>query len=152
MTSSWTNLFRALGEAFSLLVTSEVVALREDLAASRRKFLNALAFASIAVFVFFWGIGAAAIAVFEGFSIVFPRWLAALFLLLLLLLIGAVLWRVAMNRFRSIDSPLATVQRRLEDHLEWWQSQILAQDSRSTQSSESPGDLESDRTTGRLDD
>jgi hypothetical protein len=152
MASTWTDLFRALGDAFSLLMTSEVEALRDDLAASRRKFVNALVLASFAVFVFFWGIGAATIAVFEGFSTVFPRWLAALFVLLLLLLIGAILWRVAMNRFRSIDSPLATAQRRLEDHLEWWQNDILAQDSQSTQSSDFPGGLESDQTTGRLDD
>lgn len=145
MASSWGDLFRALGEAFSVLMTSEVASLREDLVASRRNLVRALVLAALAVFVFFWAIGAATIVLFEGLSIVFSRWLAALFVFLFLLSIGAILGMVARNRFRSLESPLTTAQRRLEDHLNWWQGHILAQDSPPPGPAESPSDLESER-------
>jgi uncharacterized membrane protein YqjE len=128
MGTSWADLFRALGDAFSVLMTSEVVALREDLAESKRKLVAALTLAGFALFVLFWAIGAAAIVLFELLSTVVSRWLAALIILLILLAIGAILARIAMFRFRSIEPPLATAQRHLDDHIAWWQSSILGHD------------------------
>ncbi len=128
MASSWADLFRALGDAFSVLMTSEAAALQEDLAESKRKLVAALILAVCALFVLFWAIGAAAIVVFEALSTYVSRWLAGLILLLVLLAVGAILARLAVLRFRSIESPLATAQRHLEDHVAWWQSSILGHD------------------------
>ena len=128
MASSWADLFRALGDAFSVLMTSEVAALREDLAESKRRLVAALTVAVLALFALFWAIGAATIVVFEALCIVVSRWLAALIVLLFLLAIGAILARIAVLRFRAIEPPAATARRHLDDHVAWWQSSILGHD------------------------
>ena len=127
MTTSWGDLIRSLGEAFGKLLSSEVSELMADLERSRRRFVAALILACAAMFMLFWAVGATAVVAFEALSTLMERWLAALFVLVLLLAIGAALAALAVRRFRSIERPMATAQRRLTDHLEWWQQSILQQ-------------------------
>ena len=128
MASSWTDLLRALGQAFTVVVTSEAGALKQDLAASRRKLVVSLALGCLALFVLFWAVGAAGIALLEALSLVLPRWGSAGVVLLVLLCVGFLLGVMAKRRFTSIESPIDTVERRLANHLDWWQQNILGQD------------------------
>ena len=125
MSSTWTDLLRALGESFSVLMASEMSALRQDLAASRRKLFRALAIGGAAIFVLFLAIGAATVVIYEALAMVLDRWIAALIVLVFLLILGALLARIAVRTFESLESPVATVQRHVDDHVEWWQAAIL---------------------------
>ena len=129
MASSWTDLLRALGEAFSAVLSSEAQALRQDFAASRRKLVGTLVVAGLAFFVLFWAVGAAGISILEALSLVLPRWLSALIVLIVLLCVGGVLGMLAKRRFASIESPVDTVERRIANHVDWWQQSILDQES-----------------------
>lgn len=125
MTTSWGELIRSLGEAFKVLLSSEVAALKADLERSRRRFFVALVLAAGAVFMLFWAVGASAVVAFEALSTAMERWLAALIVLFSLIAVGGALAALAVQKFRSIERPMATAQRRLSDHVEWWQEKVL---------------------------
>ena len=127
MSSSWSGLLRALGDSFSALVTSEITALRDDLAASRKRLAVAAAIAAAALFVLFWAVGAASVVVFEILANWVSRWLAATIVFVALAVLGAILLRIALKRFESIESPLKTFERRYDEHVSWWNESILAE-------------------------
>lgn len=125
MSSTWADLFRALGEAFSALLMSEASALKSDLAETRDALVKAVLTAIVAAFVLFWAVGAITVVIYEALSLAVDRWLAALIVLMLLLAIAAVLTNVAKRGFQRLESPVATVQRRLDDHVNWWKASVL---------------------------
>lgn len=125
MASNWSDLIRSLGEAFAVLVSSEIDVLKQELAESRRRLVAAVLIGILALFVLFWSIGAAMMLGFEALATVVARWLAALIVLLVLASVAAVLGAIARTRLKSLESPLTTAQRRWSDHLEWWQKDVL---------------------------
>jgi len=127
MTTSWRELIRSLGEAFGVLLSSEVAAFKADLERSRRRLLVALILACGAVFMLFWAVGVSTVVAFEALSTTMERWLAALIVLLTLIAVGGALAALAVRKFRSIEKPMATAQRHLSDHVGWWQEKVLQQ-------------------------
>ena len=115
------NRARDIGGSLTRLGMAEVAALRADLRQSARQagIGGVLTVAGVAAVL---GAGAAlAVAGFEALVLVLPRWGAALAVAGTLLVCGAVLLLVGMRYWRRFESPLHTVQRRFEDHLQWWQ-------------------------------
>lgn len=125
MASNWSDLIRSLGEAFAVLVSSEVEALKQELSESRRRLVAALIIGTLALFTVFWSIGAAMMLGFEALATVVDRWMAALAVFLALIAVAGVLGAVARARLKSLESPMTTAQRRWSEHLDWWQEEVL---------------------------
>ena len=126
--STWLKLARKVGQALLELLGAEISALCEELELSGRRLLGAVILLSLALFALFWGVGALSLTVFELLALRYARWQASLFVLGGLLTVAAVLAAIGWWRLRTIEAPAATVRRRLDDHLSWWQGRILAAD------------------------
>ena len=118
--------FARLGTAVLEVLEAELEALGSDLRGTGKKLLVLIlwliaAVQLIVVSVAFIGLGAVRIL---GTSL--PPWAAAVVPGVLLLLIagGIAMW--ARHGLTSLEPPLATVKRRLEDHTMWWQDEIAA--------------------------
>ena len=126
--STWLKLARKVGQALLELLGAEISALSEEFELSGRRLLGAVILLSLALFALFWGVGALSLTVFELLALRYARWQASLFVLGGLLTVAAVLAAIGWWRLRTIEAPAATVRRRLDDHLSWWQGRILAAD------------------------
>lgn len=122
--SSWSAMVREIGEAFLALLRAELEAVARDLGASGRALLRALVVAAIAGTVAFWAFGLIIYLAVELLALVLPRWGAAAIVLGVFLVATLVLARVAAARLRALETPAATVRRRVEDGRRWWQERI----------------------------
>ena len=129
---------RALGEALLGVLQAEVEALRADYRRAAARFTGAMVILGFAAGFAFWAVGALALLGFEALALWLPRWGAAAILGgVFAALAGGLGWWGA-RRLRSIEPPLATASRHLEEHLRWWQERVL----------DRPGsDLEADSTS-----
>jgi len=59
-----------------------------------------------------------------------PHWGAALVVTLFVLLVVAVLALLGYLRLKRFESPAVTVSRRVDDHLDWWNERLLAEERR----------------------
>lgn len=126
MRRGWIDLLRSLGDSLLELVGAEVAALRADLGESGRRLAIAVALAATAAFLFFWAVGAAGFTLYHLVSLWLPSWGAALSVLALYLLLGAIFGALARHRLRSMEVPAATFRRRLDDHRAWLEEQLLS--------------------------
>lgn len=122
--SSWLNLSRAVGQALLELLGAELEALSGDLKISGRRVVGALVLFLVAMFALFWGVGALSQAAVEYLSLSFPRWQANLLVLAGFVLFAVVFAAIGWWRLRRTETPAATVRRRLDDHVEWWNRRI----------------------------
>lgn len=123
--SDWLELFRALGRAATELVSAELAALRDDFGRAGRDAGIALALLGAAGFVAFWTLGtliAFSIALMARWM---PVWSAALTVSGVLVLVNALLIWLGLRRFRSLEPPATMVQRRWEDHQQWWNESVV---------------------------
>ena len=116
--------FGALGQAAVDLLRAEGEALGSELKGSGRQLLGALLLLVGALFVAFWALGTLVYAAVEAGALWLPRWLAALAVLAVLVLVAAVLLVVARRRLRRLETPAATVRRRADEYRDWWESRI----------------------------
>lgn len=136
MRSRWLDLVRGVGRALLEVLRAELEALASDLRASGKRLSGAVALLAAAAFVLFWAVGVLAYAAIELLALWLPRWGAAGVLLALLLAIALVLGWLAKRRLARLESPLQTARRRLDDHVDWFQDQVLQIEERSEQEEE----------------
>jgi hypothetical protein len=138
----WIDLFRSLGEALLEVLRAELAALQGDLGRSGRHFGVALALFGGAAVLGFWIVGLILFVLVALLNVWLPLWGAALIVLGIFVLAAAILGWLGLRRFRKVENPITNVQRRVDDHLDWWQ-RLLAQpeplDVSPSSASETPG-------------
>lgn len=114
----------AVGRAGLTLARAEFAALSEDLKLSGRSLGRIAALVLVCLFLLFWALAVLIYASIEIGSLWLPRWASALVVLGILLLLIAGIGSVAWRRFSRLDSPAATVRKRIDEHREWWNRRV----------------------------
>lgn len=122
----WIELFRSLGQALFEVVRAETAALGEDLRRSGGHLARGLALLAGAAAVGFWTLGLVLFALIAVLMIWLQPWAAALIVAGLFAATAGLLAGLGLRHLRRIESPAASVGRRVSDHLEWWQTRLLA--------------------------
>jgi hypothetical protein len=122
---SWADSLKGVGQAYLELLRSEIAALRDDLAATGRRVGGLLLLLAVAAFLLFWALGVLVYLMIEILALWLPRWGATLTVLLLLVAVVAALAVVARRRWSATELPAQTFRRRLDGHVDWWESRIL---------------------------
>ena len=120
-------MFRSLGEALLEVWRAELDTLQQDFQRSSRYLGMALAFLGAAAVLGFWIVGLLLFALVALLHIWLPWWASSLIVLVLFMLAAAVLANLGVKRLKNVESPVATVRRRVDSHLDWWQHGLLAQ-------------------------
>lgn len=123
---AWIDLFRSLGESLVEVWRAEVASLQGDLERSGRHLGLALAFFGAAAVLGFWIVGLLLFVMVAVLHIWLPWWGAAGIVLLLFVVAAVVLGWLGKRRIRHVENPVATVRRRVDSHLDWWQHGLLA--------------------------
>jgi hypothetical protein len=122
----WIDLFRSLGESLVEVLRAEVASLQGDLKRSGRHLGVALAFFGGAVLLVFWVLGLLVFSLVAVLSIWLQLWAAALLVLALFALATGILAWLGVSRLRQVENPVDSVKRHVDEHLDWWQSGLLA--------------------------
>lgn len=125
--AGWIEMFRSLGEALLEVWRAELDTLQQDFQRSGRYLGLALAFLGAALVLAFWIAGLLLFALVALLHIWLPWWASALIVLVLFALAAAILVNLGLKRLKSFESPITTVRRRVDSHLDWWQHGLLAQ-------------------------
>lgn len=125
--AGWIDMFRSLGEALLQVWRAELDTLQQDFQRSGRFFGLALAFLGAAAVLGFWIVGLLLFALVALFHIWLPWWGASLIVLALFALAAGILANLGVKRLKNVENPIATVRRRVDNHLDWWQHGLLAQ-------------------------
>ncbi len=126
----WLDLVRSLGEALLDVLRAELGALQGDLQRSGRHLGAGAALLAGAAMLAFWSIGLILFVLVAALAVWLPLWGAALVVLALFLAGTALLAWLGKKRLQEVESPVASVRRRLDDHLTWWQGSFLGQPGR----------------------
>lgn len=121
----WIDMFRGLGEALLDVLRAEVATLQEDLSRSGRIAGGALALLGVALILLFWIVGLLIFVLVSVLAIWLPLWGASLVVLGLFLAVAGVLSWLGVRRLKQVENPVHTFRRRVDDHLDWWQSTLL---------------------------
>jgi len=123
----WIDLFRSLGESLLEVLRAELSALKEDFTRSGRSLGLALALFGGAAALGFWIVGLLIFVLVALLSIWLQTWAAALIVLAVFAIVAGVLVKLGLRHLREVENPVESVQRRVDDHLAWWQSRLLAE-------------------------
>lgn len=123
---AWIDLFRSLGDSLVEVWRAEMANLQGDLERSGRHFGMALAFLGAAAVLFFWIVGLVLFAMIAILYIWLELWAAALIVLGLFLIPAGILVWLGVRRMGQVENPVATVRKRVDNHLDWWQHGLLA--------------------------
>jgi len=127
MRRGWTDLLRSLGESLIGVAGAEAAALKGDLRASGRQLAIVVALAATAAFLCFWLVGAAGFVLFQVLTLWLPNWGAAAIVFAVCAILAIIVAMVTRQRLRAIELPVDTVRRHFDDHLAWWDSQVLVE-------------------------
>lgn len=125
MRQRWSEIFRALGSAVLGLLKAELEALERDLARSGKNAAWGVGLFAAAGAVAFWTLGVGTYFVIQLLAVWLPLWGAALAVTLLLAAVGGALAWAGLKKLERFENPLGTARRRLDDHIEWWQGELL---------------------------
>lgn len=121
----WSELLDRIGRAALGLLGAEARGAKAELdEALEHLKVVALAF-GLAAAVGFWALAVALAAAVVGLGHWLPLWGALLVVLALLLVVGAALALVGRGRLRRFENPARIVGRRVEDHVEFWRTEVL---------------------------
>jgi hypothetical protein len=123
----WIELFRSLGQALFEVLRAEAGALGEDLRRSGGKLVRGLVLFGGAAAVGFWTMAVLVLTLIAVLAIWLPLWAAALIVAGLFAATASLLALLGWRQLRQLESPAASIRRRLEDHLDWWQHGLLAE-------------------------
>lgn len=137
----WSRLVGRVGSASYELLVAEVRGIADELAQSGRRLGRLAAIAGLAFGVFFWGLGALLTAAVAGMSLLLPLWAAALLIAVVLFVLSTVLCFVVRARVRALETPLAAVNRRVDEHLDWWQREVVGETPPTAASATKPEEL-----------
>jgi len=121
----WIDMFRSLGESLLEVVKAELQTLQEDLTRSGRHLGVALGFLGAALILLFWLLGLLITLCVAVLCIWLPVW-ASILIVLLLFTAGTsfLVWR-GLKEMRKVENPVETFRRHADDHLDWWQNNLL---------------------------
>src|SRR5215203_1719463 len=125
--AGWIDLVRSLGESLLEVWRAELDTLQDDFKRTGHHLGLALAFFGAALILGFWIAGLLLFALVALLHIWLPWWAASLIVLALFTLVAGILVRLALTRLKEVESPVETVRRRVDNHLDWWQNGLLAQ-------------------------
>ena len=120
---------RAMGGAFVGVVSAELSALVAELSASGRSLFRSLVIFGFGFALAFWTLGLLVYFLIELLALGIPRWGAVGIVFAFFLITASALIAWSVSRIRRIESPVATVDRRLKEHLGWWQERIAGRQS-----------------------
>ena len=123
--SGWIEMFRGLGEALLDVLRAEVATLQEDLSRSGRIAGGALALLGVALVFLFWIVGLIIFVLVALLAVWLQLWAAALIVLTLFTVTAGILGWMGMSRLKTVENPVQTFRRRVDDHLDWWQNTLM---------------------------
>ena len=126
----WIDLFRGLGQSYLDLLAAEWAEVKRQLAASGKSLLWAAGLFGAAAAISFWLVALVLFVLVAVLHVWLPWWGAALVVTGLVLLVVAVLAALGVSRLKKVENPMAVVGRRYEDHLDWWDRRLLAEQRR----------------------
>jgi hypothetical protein len=135
---SWLELFRGLGQSFLDLLRAEWEQLLSELGVSGKKLGIGVACFAAAAAVGFWLAGVFTYFLIQVLAIWLPAWAAAGLVVVVLLLLAAGLAWWGWRTLKSIENPVDTVGRRLDDHLDWWEAKLVADEASTYDDEELP--------------
>ena len=106
-------------------MSSNLTDRRQDFELTKRHIGQAIGFAAVAVFICFWVIGVAVLLLVQVASIWLPGWAASLVVLAFLSLCGMGLVAAARERLRRIEAPKTMIRRHVQEHMVWWEEEVL---------------------------
>ena len=116
---------KAVGQAYADLLRSELAATRDDLRGTGRTVRGLVALLVVAAIILFWAVGLLVYALVEIAAVWLPRWGATLTILAVLTLTICVLGIVVRARWRRTELPADTLRRHFDEHVAWWESNVL---------------------------
>jgi Putative Actinobacterial Holin-X, holin superfamily III len=134
----WTTLLQGLGQSLLELLRAEVRALTDDLKATGKRLAGSVALFGVAGFFLFWACGVLAYLAVELLALRLSRPAAAGVVLGALLLIAALLAFLGWRKARRLETPAATVRRRMDDSLGWWRQRVFELDEGEDEGGEEP--------------
>ena len=120
----WLGLLRNLTGWLLGVWRAEIATLLDDLSASGRRLRSALMLLALAGSLLVLLIGTLVFAAIAGLSVVMPLWGAALTVAGILALAVAGVAMAGVSKLKSVENPADTVRRRVDDHVEWWNSRL----------------------------
>jgi|GEM_PF-988840 len=124
----WSETFRALGSAVLSLLKAELEALEQDVARSTKQAAIGVGLFAAAGAFGFWTLGVATYFLIQLVALWLPLWAASLVITGLFAAVVAVLALIGARRLKRWENPLATARRRMDDHLDWWQTRVFPPD------------------------
>jgi hypothetical protein len=118
------GLLRNLNSSLLGVWRAEIAALLDDLSASGRRLRSALLLLALAGSLLVLLIGTLVFAAIAALSLVMPLWGAALTVAGILALAIAAVAMAGLAKLRSVENPADTVRRRVDDHIEWWNTRL----------------------------
>jgi len=146
--SSWVALFESLRQAFIGVMQAEVSSLRLDFELSKRNLVRAIGLAAGAIFVVFWAIGVVVFLLIQVVGLWLPLWASTLVVLVFLVVVGMALIVTARGSLRRIEAPKAMIRRHVQEHVDWWEGEILPASENADKGSVPTGDLSPERDKG----
>lgn len=128
--SPWIDLFRSLGQSYLDLLAAEWAEVKRQLALSGKRLLWSAAFFGAAAAIGFWLVALVLFLLVAVLHVWLPWWGAALTVTVVALLVVAVLGWLGLRKIQKVENPAAVVGRRYEDHLDWWDRRLLAEERR----------------------
>lgn len=125
MATRWSQSLRSLGDALIDVLRAEAAVLGDDLGRTGRSLLKVLVLAFMALAIVFWTIGALTLALIEVLALWLPRWGATLSVVGLFVATIALVGLLAWLRMRKLEAPTVALRRRVDEHLDWWQQNVL---------------------------
>lgn len=126
----WIELVRGLGQSYLDLLVAEWEEIKHQLALSGRRLLWSAAFFGAAAAVAFWLVALGLFLAVAVLHVWLPWWAAALIVTVVGLVKAGVLAWLGLARLERLENPVALVGRRKEDHLDWWDRRLLADERR----------------------
>lgn len=120
------GLFRSVGHSFFDLIRAELAALSADLADSGRRLLRVALLCGAAAAVAFWTVALILYTLVQVAGIWLPPWGAGASVAGLALLVTVILAAIANSRFKRLESPAQTLNRRWNEHRAWWRRRQIA--------------------------
>jgi hypothetical protein len=126
----WIDLFRGLGQSYLDLLAAEWAEIKRQLALSGKRLAWSAAFFGAAAAIGFWLVALMLFLLVAVLHVWLPWWGAALIVTAVALLAVAALGWLGLRKVQQVESPAAVVGRRYEDHLDWWDRRLLAEERR----------------------
>lgn len=122
----WGRLIRELGQSWLDVLRAELAALEDDFSRSGRQLTRGAGLFGGAVALGFWAVGALVVAGIAGLAVWLPLWAAALIVAFVFAAGAGGLAALGKKSMAQVENPMTVGRRRLEDHMDWVQSRLLA--------------------------